>query len=507
MPKCGCAVMVAVCLVAGGVDASATERPDTPAPVEAPKPSLESQRRGASRRSLLIDVGRFTPFGRGIRVEIGKTDRGKRRVHVEVQPDVAPEINLKVDVNSDASRRRDVGTGADVRRGPSRPRRTAPDPDDRPSPRNQIPPKVELGPSSNSPDEAEPVPQPAGQPVQAPVPDVSNESASQPPADKQPPPTRKETYVGIFTQPVPPAVAAQLSDVLEQGHGLLVLRVLPDSPAALAGLKPYDVLISYDGKPVTSVPQLKRLLVRDQPGRTVKLGVIRSAKRQTSELTLGQRTVPALPESGPANNAGLRRVIRLRGPNAIVIHLNGLNVAGADPRQTSGADTQPVAARVRNSSVTVVTRRGKTYRVQVAYHDDAGQSQQKQLEGTLEEIEPELNRLPPQVRAQVRQTLARVDQTRNRAVAFRFQIQPHIEGDQRGLRITVTRPEKDGQIHLSEVYQTVEGSEPLRVDDLLKMDAVARELNQLSPAIRGKVVGTLRSLRVPDVQVGVEHLQ
>ena len=61
----------------------------------------------------------------------------------------------------------------------------------------------------------------------------------------------KENYLGVVTAPVPDIVAAQVSGLLEEHQGLLVKRVLPDSPAKEADLKRYDILATYAGKKLT----------------------------------------------------------------------------------------------------------------------------------------------------------------------------------------------------------------------------------------------------------------
>ncbi|HET7563492.1 MAG TPA: PDZ domain-containing protein [Gemmatimonadaceae bacterium] len=70
----------------------------------------------------------------------------------------------------------------------------------------------------------------------------------------------------------------QLKDYFHVSDGLLVLRVLPGTPADRAGLRSGDVIVSADGRTVTSIRTLERALERadEQSGiHTVQLDVVR----------------------------------------------------------------------------------------------------------------------------------------------------------------------------------------------------------------------------------------
>ena len=60
------------------------------------------------------------------------------------------------------------------------------------------------------------------------------------------------------------------------GEGVLVRGVFPDSPAAKAGLKVGDVIISVDGERIRSVGDLREKLVEKRDQKTHKLGLLRN---------------------------------------------------------------------------------------------------------------------------------------------------------------------------------------------------------------------------------------
>ncbi|RMD69681.1 MAG: PDZ domain-containing protein [Gammaproteobacteria bacterium] len=98
-------------------------------------------------------------------------------------------------------------------------------------------------------------------------------------------------FLGIITKPLPPEVASQLPSSLSPGQGVLVAEVIPASPAAKAGLKPFDVLLAFDGEKVFSPRQLQELVRGKRPGETVKLEVLRQGQIQTLSATLGEQEV------------------------------------------------------------------------------------------------------------------------------------------------------------------------------------------------------------------------
>jgi serine protease Do len=67
-----------------------------------------------------------------------------------------------------------------------------------------------------------------------------------------------------------------------------VEEVVPDSPAAKAGLKPDDLIVYIDGEPVTSIAAFKDIITRTRPGTLLKLEIRRGDKLMTVELTLAE---------------------------------------------------------------------------------------------------------------------------------------------------------------------------------------------------------------------------
>jgi serine protease Do len=73
---------------------------------------------------------------------------------------------------------------------------------------------------------------------------------------------------------------------LDQPDGALVASIEPDSPAAKAGLKPGDVIQSYNGNPISRSGDLPALVGMAKPGDVAKLGIWRDGRKETLTATL-----------------------------------------------------------------------------------------------------------------------------------------------------------------------------------------------------------------------------
>ncbi|MCP5775531.1 PDZ domain-containing protein, partial [Klebsiella pneumoniae] len=68
---------------------------------------------------------------------------------------------------------------------------------------------------------------------------------------------------------------------LPKPEGSLVTQVAPNSPAARAGLRASDVILKYNGTPISRTSELLNYLNRTAPQQQVQLEILRDDKRRS----------------------------------------------------------------------------------------------------------------------------------------------------------------------------------------------------------------------------------
>lgn len=93
----------------------------------------------------------------------------------------------------------------------------------------------------------------------------------------------RRAYLGLAggTRPLPPHAVRATG----RSHGLEVISVVAGSPAARAGIKPEDILVTVDDIGVAAVGELQRLMTGDRVGRPTRLGVFRDGRVHELRIT------------------------------------------------------------------------------------------------------------------------------------------------------------------------------------------------------------------------------
>jgi len=196
-------------------------------------------------------------------------------------------------------------------------------------------------------------------------------------------------WLGVELQRLDPSLARSLG--LEAPKGALIARVLPNGPAARAGLEAGDVVIRFGNREIGSSRDLTFAVAETAPGERVAVRVIRDGAERTLDVELGQRAEDGrgyAPQARPGRAAeaplGLRLApltaserARLGLPAEVVGALvasvrpgspaarHGLRpgdvIVEIDRERVESADEAAAALeRARGESVLLLVRRGDT---------------------------------------------------------------------------------------------------------------------------------------------------
>ena len=91
----------------------------------------------------------------------------------------------------------------------------------------------------------------------------------------------RRAFIGIVggARPLPPRFAPQGG-----GSAVEVVEVVEGSPADRAGLRPEDLIVEVDGRSMSDVGELQRLMVAESIGRPLPTHLIRGERTLTVEL-------------------------------------------------------------------------------------------------------------------------------------------------------------------------------------------------------------------------------
>ncbi|MCP5082137.1 MAG: Do family serine endopeptidase [Alphaproteobacteria bacterium] len=118
--------------------------------------------------------------------------------------------------------------------------------------------------------------------------------------------------IGVLIQPVTDEIASSLG--LTKAKGALVSRVTPGDPADIAGLKPGDVVLRWNGVVIAQVKDLPRMVARTPIGSIAELEVFRDGETLTKSLKIGRLDETADTTGKKSETSSTtRRVVELSG--------------------------------------------------------------------------------------------------------------------------------------------------------------------------------------------------
>lgn len=94
-------------------------------------------------------------------------------------------------------------------------------------------------------------------------------------------------YIGVEPQDITPELAESFG--LETKSGAIIAGVVRGGPADRAGMKPGDILVALDNKPVVDTTDMLNQIAQLTPGDKTSITVMRKNERSALNVTIGKR--------------------------------------------------------------------------------------------------------------------------------------------------------------------------------------------------------------------------
>jgi len=94
-------------------------------------------------------------------------------------------------------------------------------------------------------------------------------------------------YIGVEPQDITPDLADSFG--LNTKTGTIIAGVVKGGPADKAGIKPGDILIAVDGKPVADTTEMLNVIAQLTPGSTAKMTLLRKSQQSKVDVVIGKR--------------------------------------------------------------------------------------------------------------------------------------------------------------------------------------------------------------------------
>lgn len=144
-------------------------------------------------------------------------------------------------------------------------------------------------------------------------------------------------FLGVAVQPVTPEIADSLG--LQSPKGALIANVNENGPAAKAGLRTGDVILSFGHSNIENAKDIARVVADSDPGTRHRVAIWRDGKAQSLNVTVGRmdgepRTAAVTPDAASTGALGLALAELDDGMRArlgLSADTSGVAVVGVDP--------------------------------------------------------------------------------------------------------------------------------------------------------------------------------
>lgn len=115
-------------------------------------------------------------------------------------------------------------------------------------------------------------------------------------------------WIGVIIQDIDSDLASYFN--LDSKQGVLISRVVEGSPAERAGLKPGDIIVSFDKENIRNTQDLIRRILKKDIGDRINLGIVRNDSTLSAEVEVGTRPGEGQMKRRPGTAKGTGKAIK-----------------------------------------------------------------------------------------------------------------------------------------------------------------------------------------------------
>ncbi len=140
--------------------------------------------------------------------------------------------------------------------------------------------------------------------------------------------------LGVYIQNLTKDLAESFE--MENDDGILVSKVIAESPAENAGLKQGDIILELNGKPVEKVADFRNYIAMTDPGTKISLTILRNGSKEKLKVTVGKMNTneqgqPSLPGKLPKLGLSLQKLTPELASELGYDDENGVLVTAVEP--------------------------------------------------------------------------------------------------------------------------------------------------------------------------------
>ena len=191
-------------------------------------------------------------------------------------------------------------------------------------------------------------------------------------------------WLGIYSQSLTPELREGLD---YRGEGVLVNRVVENSPAERAGIEKGDVIVSVDQRSVESPDELASIVRAQGSGETVSIRIVRDGERRTLEARLSGR--PGSDEGDDRGQSNEHKYkIKIHGDTKDLEELKTLEDPDDMPDLSGVPNREEIRRMVRESKAKAFRMEGTPGRAKLGVRvEDAGDNGSDQGAQVVEVME------------------------------------------------------------------------------------------------------------------------